>query len=972
MKKKILSLFLIFIVLSSTAVVAGENAWAKTSQVTASYCGQEQSQSFALKTTNLISHLSEAYDTSGIEHLASSLDYDPVKIYYYVRNNVDYEPYFGVMAGPEWTLMEGAGNSFDQALLLSSLLHEAGIQTRYVYGEIEVSADDAAKWLRSGNATQAATLLASSGIPNITRVDYGTMVTVRKEHMWVEAKLASESDWTPLDPSFKLYEYVEGMESPIDLTWSSNFLNEVLNTAEYDTNQGWITNVNGTFAVEKMDEYANEIFGHILSDSELRNRTLTQVFGYWQLQKENPPLSSSLPYEVISSKVSSEIPEEYSYKARFKLGTINYSAPTAEIAGKRITIHFIPATEEDKEHIDRAGGIFNVTPHMVKMKPILFIEGESVAEGAPLTLGERITLTTEFYNERCPYFSKADKTLTVGGFYAVVSNFGKVSSSLVEKHMSSLNTTIYKLSTTENVTKEEVVGELLYLTGLTYFYEADFLSDVISLPDIRWYRPIPSQVITSLDIGGWIYENDIKSRLYAGGMSIDIPHEGLIVVGDNINEEIAFRLSTDMIGSCLEHEIFEQLYGIESVSTMKIFEEANNRGIRIYTITGENVGEVLPVLQLPDNVKKGIKEDVDAGRIVVVPEKEIQIKSWNGTGWASIDPKTGVGEYGIYGGLRGELEGGTTVELVKWVHIFLEKIYISLKEEIEKYEIIEDIIKKIKESIEGSEIIELLSTFTYGNIFDSLEKNLFTEEQGRVLIGITKGISDISHVIAFLGFKYAAFGLISIKCGANSYFPYLSKLYKKIQRKIGAARPGDTIIIEDGIYTENIKVDKRLMIISKNGPEKTTIQAANPDDHVFEVTADSVKISGFTVKGAKRSAGIHLCHADHGHISNSTISDNGCGIYLNSSCNNIIYFNNFISNTDNVHSYGSTNIWNSTEKITYIYNGTTYKNYLGNYWDDYNGTDADGDGIGDTPYSIDSDMDNYPLMKRFENYFANR
>jgi transglutaminase-like putative cysteine protease len=93
------------------------------------------------------------------------------EIFYYVRNNVDYEPYLDVMAGPNWTLLQGAGNSFDQALLLSSLLRESGIQTRYVYGKIEVSADDAAKWLRSENATQAANFFVSSGIPTTCRID---------------------------------------------------------------------------------------------------------------------------------------------------------------------------------------------------------------------------------------------------------------------------------------------------------------------------------------------------------------------------------------------------------------------------------------------------------------------------------------------------------------------------------------------------------------------------------------------------------------------------------------------------------------------------------------------------------------------------------------------------------------------------------------------------------------------------------
>jgi parallel beta-helix repeat protein len=118
--------------------------------------------------------------------------------------------------------------------------------------------------------------------------------------------------------------------------------------------------------------------------------------------------------------------------------------------------------------------------------------------------------------------------------------------------------------------------------------------------------------------------------------------------------------------------------------------------------------------------------------------------------------------------------------------------------------------------------------------------------------------------------------------------------------------------------------------------------------------------------------GIDLSDSSNNSITGNNASNNNWdSIRLDSSSNNTIYLNNFINNNNNADYYVSTDIWNSPFEITYTYDGNAYTNYLGNYWDDYEGTDAEGDGIGDTPYSIDSKgdkNDDYPLMKPNENY----
>jgi parallel beta-helix repeat protein len=109
----------------------------------------------------------------------------------------------------------------------------------------------------------------------------------------------------------------------------------------------------------------------------------------------------------------------------------------------------------------------------------------------------------------------------------------------------------------------------------------------------------------------------------------------------------------------------------------------------------------------------------------------------------------------------------------------------------------------------------------------------------------------------------------------------------------------------------------------------------------------------------KNNYGISVWGTSETSIIYNHISNNQKGIYFETSGINTLHHNNFDNNTNDWWDYGltpwpfqlpfSVNIWDDGKE--------------GNYWSNYNGTDADSNNIGDTQHELyENNTDNYPLM----------
>ena len=135
--------------------------------------------------------------------------------------------------------------------------------------------------------------------------------------------------------------------------------------------------------------------------------------------------------------------------------------------------------------------------------------------------------------------------------------------------------------------------------------------------------------------------------------------------------------------------------------------------------------------------------------------------------------------------------------------------------------------------------------------------------------------------------------------------------YSTISDAVTATTIGDTILVYDGTYSENIDIEISLTLISQNGYETTLLTTPENWEDIIDVNADNVIIDGFSLSGATHGNGIHFDYSSNGLIQNcrsgwSNSDFNQIGIYITAS-DNIIVIDNLCSynNNNGIYVHGS-------------------------------------------------------------------
>jgi RHS repeat-associated protein len=553
-----------------------------------------------------------------VEELARALKNDVDLIYNFVHDNIEFIPTFGSQKGALGTLIDGFGNAFDQSELMIALLREGSWTCSFQFGELQLTAAQAAAWLGNdpGSIWAASNLLGNLGVPNETSWT-GSQWVLRLSHCWVKVLIGG--NYYHFDPAMKAYTRITGVDLATVIDYDrSDFMSDATTGATVTSN--YVENMNRTNVRNNLATLAGNLVDYLKENEP--TATLDDILGGRTINKATTQVrQTSLPYlrPATTPTTWTDIPNNYKATLSVLYDTIDVSFYSRDIHGKRLTLFFNSSHEAE-----------------------LRLDGDLIATSdaqTPDSWNSVLLSITHPY----PYTwwdQSFWQTVWEGKPYLIAQAWGNAGREMVEVHRQKLSQAIFDGSAADS---EVVLGETLAVRWNAWNSQKSWACDVFNrmtqcttvlqhqVGMVGWFdTPL-------MDLGGIVWSSGALDNNY-----------------DNVNTN---DTALAMHGIAFEAGTIEQICGIGGISTTTILDKAVQDGLKIYHGRSDNwTASVRPNLT---NYSSYALDDIENwylnwGWKVAIPEDgEIAVQDFRGFGYYAISPWQGA--IGIFSGY---LKGG--------------------------------------------------------------------------------------------------------------------------------------------------------------------------------------------------------------------------------------------------------------------------------------------------------------------------
>jgi hypothetical protein len=658
--------------------------------------------------------------TADIKQKAIDLGSNPVRIFNWVHDSIGFFPSYGSVQGAQDTLDKQSGNAFDQASLLIAMLRSSGIPARYVYGTVDLPTAQAQNWVGGvQDVDSAQQILGQGGIPNIALTSGGVVKAIRIEHVWVEAFVPSNpargavngsgDTWVPLDPSFKQYLFTQGMNISQGVPFDAQgFMDAAQQGASVNQNEGWVQNLNQANIQSSFKAYQTQVGTYISATKP--SATVSDVYGGQTIRAQHLsilPASSPYVVQTLAARYA-ELPDALRHHFDYQIypdansdgyedPVLDWNVPTVSIAGKKITMAWVAATQADadaiisflpKGHDDgsplQPGEMPTGLPASIHVTLELRVEGVKVASGGTYTIGTELSGAGAFttYADLSQYDQTQDG-LIAGQQSALGVSIQGISSRQLSDLQARMSVTKAKLAAKDNsnLTGDMVTGDILTSTLWSYFSTLQVYagmngrnSAMIDRPGLSYglFHAVAQPIVlygilttgvsfkgVNMDVGHmrnirwvktggadaqkrWSNYNQISGQ-NASAMENSVPERMLI-------DKTQCQYVDPSSGTVVNPALAPCQHGVSAAKALTI---AANLGQKIFTITQANAAVAIPQLQQSSSVIADVQSAVASGKTVTIHQSPINTFGWSGAGYIETDTSTGAGAYLIEGAGNG-------------------------------------------------------------------------------------------------------------------------------------------------------------------------------------------------------------------------------------------------------------------------------------------------------------------------------